>query len=444
MLSFQVTILLALVFTQYVSAFSIHPFYDTLVRGYESKKVSKTTAYISEDDSQEPDIENETAEERAARMDLVRQLQKSFYQDEAVIEKPKSGSTIIRDLPLWRVQWTELPGFQNVLNVHVPHYTNMFQKIIYSDSNPKYFGHIYLPGGSDNLDNPEYRMETGSKSTMIGTLMQISDYHQMDDGRFVMIVQGLERFRIVDVERHHSPYAIATVEIIPDDELIDAFLDVDGSEEEALVKAVKEAFDSHEYEISPITMDKNLNSNDPSQSILVSPLSNYRSNFKNSALVAKDFDNDDPIFEAEQAVWLKVNKMITLLQQLVKETSIPILSQILGLLPLNPPTPWPSDFLLEEYATKLEIEKVLVGTHSKTPFVRVDNSEEYSPIRRAQRFSFVVWMLTDTVIALANDEELTRQHVLEMESTIERLEAAESKLDVICAVISQILDSKDG
>lgn len=34
---------------------------------------------------------------------------------------------IIDNLPLWRVQWTELPGYQNELNVHVAHYTHMFR-----------------------------------------------------------------------------------------------------------------------------------------------------------------------------------------------------------------------------------------------------------------------------------------------------------------------------
>ena len=33
---------------------------------------------------------------------------------------------LLRDLPLWRVQWPASPGCSQVYNVHVPHYTHMF------------------------------------------------------------------------------------------------------------------------------------------------------------------------------------------------------------------------------------------------------------------------------------------------------------------------------
>ena len=31
---------------------------------------------------------------------------------------------VLADLPLWRVQWPVLPGFNQVLHVHVPHYVH--------------------------------------------------------------------------------------------------------------------------------------------------------------------------------------------------------------------------------------------------------------------------------------------------------------------------------
>jgi len=211
-------------------------------------------------------IEDETPEERASRMELVRKLQKSFYQDE---KRPtydlndnssnrntnsnsttttsattddggnsNGGGTVITNLPLWRVQWTELPGSQNILNVHVPHYTNMFQKILQGNikswdddddaddndddddndnDNVYYFGHVFLPGGSENLDNPDYELRKGD----VGVLMKISDCRQHKiDGRLTVIVQALERFTIVNPIRSHSPYAIADVEIDPDQEQI--------------------------------------------------------------------------------------------------------------------------------------------------------------------------------------------------------------------------------
>ena len=73
----------------------------------------------------------ETPEERERRMEMVRQIQKSFYGDEAVTEegqrklavKSDKSSTVLQNVPLWRVQWVELPGYQNILNCHVAHYT---------------------------------------------------------------------------------------------------------------------------------------------------------------------------------------------------------------------------------------------------------------------------------------------------------------------------------
>jgi Lon protease-like protein len=246
-----------------------------------------------------PDDENE--EELAARMDLVRQLEKSFYQNEDVVLSPSEGTTIMKDLPLWRVQWTELPGFQNVLNVHVPHYTNMFKKIIYSDANPKYFGHIYLPGGSDNLDNPEYKLEEGTKSSMVGVLMKISDYKEMNDGRLTPLVQAVEKFRIVEAQRHHSPYAVATVEIIPDEEFIESFED-DFADSDDLGRAVESAFQLHPYEMRPISIEDCAVEGEI-QGISVSPLSNFDADFKiPKTMIQGNVDEQDVFFETELKV----------------------------------------------------------------------------------------------------------------------------------------------
>jgi len=407
-------------------------------------------------------------------MEMVRQLQKSFYQNEEMVQR-EDDSTTIPDLPLWRVQWTELPGFQNVLNVHVPHYTNMFQKIIRSDANPKYFGHLYLPGGSDNLDNPDYRMqvdaELGSKgmggASIVGVLMQITDYEEMDDGRLVMIVQALERFKVIDVKRHHSPYAIATVQILPDDELVEAFeldfKDNDEDDDYALRRAIEEAFAVHPYEAKPVKMkDCTMERGQQGQGLAVSPLCNYDANVKlqssskstsnSKRMVVSELEYEHEyyrVFDLEQRVWLGIDEMLKLLQTLVdprkeQNISIPIPTQILGLLPLQPLRPWPESFSIESYATKLEIEKLLVGTYTQSPFVRVDNMVGYDPLRRAQRLSYLVWTLADTVIALAQDANFTRQDILEIESTEERLETAVAKFELISNVIRELLNNQSG
>ena len=45
----------------------------------------------------------------------VQSLKNMFYADVSS-SASVDDMGVIHDLPLWRVQWTELPGFQNVLN----------------------------------------------------------------------------------------------------------------------------------------------------------------------------------------------------------------------------------------------------------------------------------------------------------------------------------------
>ena len=62
-----------------------------------------------------------------ARMVAVRTLQDSFYgstNHEPPVLDESTG--IMRNLPLWRVGWAELPGRSNCLNVHEGQHTHMF------------------------------------------------------------------------------------------------------------------------------------------------------------------------------------------------------------------------------------------------------------------------------------------------------------------------------
>jgi Lon protease-like protein len=401
-------------------------------------------------------IDDESEEERQARMDLVRQLQKSFYQDEIeCTNAPSKGSTIMEDLPLWRTQWTELPGFQNVLNVHVPHYTNMFQKILRSDSKTKYFGHLYLPGGSENLDNPEYKLEEGSKASLTGVLMKISSYEELDDGRLVLVVQALEKFRVVEAKRHHSPYSIATVEIIPDEELVKGQIlseeDCEGILDDENIRsaaAVAEAFDWHDFEFLQVT-DCIIPRTDEDEEVAVSPLVNYNIEFskeeKDIVPIASKTLVQDSLLEKEYKVWVLIDEMIHLLQSFVdprKEKPTPIPTQILGLLPTNPIHPWPETFSLEKFALKLETENTFIGTFTKSQFTRVDNHNvEYSPIRRATRLSFIIWALTDTIVLPDNGNfDCSRQNILEVDSVEKRLDVGLKKLQLICLMIRNVLN----
>ncbi len=408
----------------------------------KSAKLSTTSLFYNP-------IENESEEERTRRMEMVRKLQRMYYQGDQQdpLTPPEEDSIIMEDVPLWRTQWTELPGSQRVLNVHVPHYTNMFRKILNSNAKTKYFGHLYLPGGSENIDNPEYRLVENSKATLTGVLMKITSYRELKDGRLMLVVQALERFRVVEVKRHHSPYSIANIEIKPDCEVIDAQdfnnnqnMDNFITEEDAnTAAAVAEAFKWHTYEYQPVTnctVRKDVNE------LAVSPLANYNVDYQPSKTESpqQNMDSDDSVLLLEHKLWVQLDEMIQLLKTFIKvekDTKMPIPSQLLGLLPVNAVQPWPENFLLEEHAQKLEEEKAFVGTFSKSLFVRVDNHcVDYPSIRRAQRLSFVIWTLTESIMA-SGDQDFTRQQILEVDSIEKRLDAAVRKLQLICMVLRQ-------
>jgi len=408
----------------------------------------------------------ESPEERARRMEMVRQLQKTFYSEETGITKDTDG--VFEDVPLWRVQWTELPGYQNVLNVHVPHYTHMFMKVLNSEK-PWYFGHVYLPGGSENLDNPKYRLcEPDSEACHTGILMQVSDYKQLDDGRLVLIAQALGRFEIVEATQH-VPYAVATVHLKPDEELIADHMEeardmaaeregmgVAEARAAARVGAVAEALYWESFEFRNVPVDECIGGGNG-----VSPLSNFDAgslpteSFDAAAGMAKYLDGRqgqemlsvsafktkasvDEVLEQEKETWISLDFMLQLLMACTEkanpnvpgESQVPIPTQLLGLLPTK--AEWPEGFKLGAYAENMSKENSFVGTMNKSPFVLVNNAApNYPPLRRAQRFSFAIWTLLEIVMVGYDPADQTRQSVLELESVTERLQAAKRGLDTI-------------
>ncbi len=419
-------------------------------------------------------IDNETPEERESRMKLVRELQKAFYKDEEAptvqvgvetenATKDDTSSATIQNLPLWRVQWTELPGSQNVLNVHVPHYTNMFQKILKGQSKTwgehdddgedttggnYYFGHIFLPGGSENLDNPDFALREGD----VGTLMRVCDSRQQSDGRLTLVVQALEKFEISSVVRSHSPYAIADVSVCIDDEQIGN----EGEDDDATTEAVSKAFANHPFEYRKVSIDEcEITSDDGTVvGLSVSPLSNF-----DATQTIADAANEsvDSVAVAESEVWIQLDELLKLLRIASNGVGVPVPTQLMGLLPQSRSVvsqdrsvvqeEWPSNFGLNAVVTTMEEKaaSTVVGTHSKSPFVRVDSTQSptnYSTLRRAQRLSYVAWTLTDS-IALPTEEPEYKSYspetILGITSTQERLELATDKMAKVCVLLKNIL-----
>ena len=132
---------------------------------------------------------------------------------------------LIRDLPLWRVQWPASPGCSQVYNVHVPHYTHMFTTLDAASTAlgvPGPFGHLLLPGGSANLGEPAYALEAGSEAPLVGVVMQVIEVAPLADGRLQVTAAGLCRFEVVRA-RQTTPYSRADVRPLPDDDEVAAY-----------------------------------------------------------------------------------------------------------------------------------------------------------------------------------------------------------------------------
>ena len=482
-------------------------------------------------------------------MEMVRKIQKSFYaqdntegtstlqndnnMDDATEEQQgkqrrttttpvASTNTILQNVPLWRVQWVELPGYQNLLNVHVAHYTHMFHSIL-AGPKPWYFGHVYLKDGSENLDNPDYHFipqwknqtninnssantnsntetnNSNNKATYTGVLMQVADYKQLEDGRLAMVVQALERFEVMEAKQH-EPYAVATVQLIPDAELAmpfyetaqqqardlsDDFLNDEDAWGAACAAALQTAEELREFECKPVLVES-------SSMGAVAPLINYDTELEDLANLfpsdATAVDSrketirtimeehlfsaspmsipenvgkftEEKVVQLEYDVWVGVDALINLLHQLSSNPNearvTPVPTQMLGLLPRRgscfqdgngaskASIPWPDDFKLDQYATRLEdyAATMSVGTFSKSPFVRYDYADNdvttYPIMRRAQRLSFVVWILLESIGIVGEDDRggvsrpISKQEILEFPSITERLEAAKGRLDAI-------------
>ena len=135
------------------------------------------------------------------RAEQIKKLNDMFYGSTTATDADADdASNPLSDLPLWRVQWNALPGERQVYNVHVPHYTALFEKLVRGPK-PWFFGHILLPGGSANLRIPKYALPDGPEATTLGTVMECLAVERRTDGCLVVVSQGVGRFRVRDVKR---------------------------------------------------------------------------------------------------------------------------------------------------------------------------------------------------------------------------------------------------
>lgn len=467
--------------------------------------------------------DGETPEERRARMELVRRIQANFYRplegadaapssttddDDAIVGDGAGGrrwlardprdASLLLDLPLWRVQWTEFPGYQNVLNVHVAHYTHMFRKLM-SHPRPWYFGHVHLPGGSENLANPDYFLpaegdgdpgggDPAGRVPRVGTLMRIADCLEREDGRLALVVQAVDRIEILAASQH-VPYAVASrARILPDAECMERLrLDVAAGtttatttadvelsaayEDAARAAAARESELLRDLEYRGTTMEPHATADGAAMVSGVSPLSNVnvsasvdfdaleaevRGAFsRRLARRAEECGGDDlllagatfrwsdvassseeDVVALERDVWIKLDEMIRLLGRAQPGARIPVPAQLLGLLPTD--ADWPDAFRLEGYAAALGENGAAIGTFSKSPFVRLgDACPDYPPMRRASRLSYTVWLLIESVSAIGGGFD--KERYLNTLGVGDRLKTTLQYLELINKAIEDLI-----
>lgn len=230
-----------------------------------------------------PFSELESEQDRARRMEMVRELQKIYYKDlpdssttaAAATESSQSSSSsttpiqpttttspssssnalsygeyVLRNLPTITshdgIKTADntaiLPGYQFVWNIHNPQHCHMFHSIL-SGSAPWYFAHVHLEEnqiGERSIDNIESyndiqaQLSSSSQGNgngsapLYGTLLRITDrrFHD-EDGRIVLAVQAIDKIRIHRVSSlpGTSPFLCTDVQLAPEEELMKMYFD---------------------------------------------------------------------------------------------------------------------------------------------------------------------------------------------------------------------------
>mmetsp|Transcript_13189 Transcript_13189/g.19403 ORF Transcript_13189/g.19403 Transcript_13189/m.19403 type:complete len:358 (-) Transcript_13189:243-1316(-) len=308
---------------------------------------------------------------------------------------------------------------------------------------------------------PTKRKKT-TKATVFGTLMKVTDYVEEEDGRLTLLVQGVERIKIISACQH-KPYAIASkVKIWPDQEYWEPYAGKEAMasmSDATQVMAAKESELYRELEFYNTVLSKNGGGE-------VSPLSNVNGSVvldsdnimeqaKNSysiwlektvkdeatrASLATVTVHDERLEETiillqEKKVWILLDSMIQLLNKAQSGLRIPVPSQLLGLLPNY--DDWPPGFQLHTFVENLEDKEV--GTHTKSPFVLLSKAyPQYPTLRRASRLSYTIWIITGT-ISTEVGVQTDYQELLELSGMQQRLQRAIQQLEAINSTIKAIV-----
>eukprot|EP00747_Dinoflagellata_sp_TGD_P178782 gnl/TRDRNA2_/TRDRNA2_28383_c0_seq1.p1 gnl/TRDRNA2_/TRDRNA2_28383_c0~~gnl/TRDRNA2_/TRDRNA2_28383_c0_seq1.p1 ORF type:complete len:613 (+),score=101.51 gnl/TRDRNA2_/TRDRNA2_28383_c0_seq1:158-1996(+) len=164
-------------------------------------------------------------------------------------------------------------------------------------------------------------------------------------------------------------------------------------------------------------------------------------NFATSGALHSDEEALETLGMLEVQVWLELDDLLKILTEAAKEVrgSIPIPSQVLGLLPPAPqPAGWPENFELNIIVEQLDIRhrNLTATANASPPAAGTTRAISYVPVdpryplrKRAERLSWVIWAIIGTQkIGVNAFGGSPYQEVLEAEGTADRLRLALRKM----------------
>src|SRR5437762_12481230 len=107
------------------------------------------------------------------------------------------------ELPLFPLNVVLFPGMVLPLHIFEPRYRQM---IVDCQEQERPFGIVLVQPDSVPLQEEPYP---------VGTMAEIRDLNRLEDGRYVLMAMGMQRFRILSQHRE-KPYLSAIVELYND------------------------------------------------------------------------------------------------------------------------------------------------------------------------------------------------------------------------------------
>jgi Lon protease-like protein len=140
---------------------------------------------------------------------------------------------VAETLPLFPLATVLLPGASLPLHIFEARYRQLTTDLVTGDLPGRSFGVVAIRPGWPATDHEE----TGLHD--VGCTAVLRTVHRLPDGRFDINTDGVDRFRLLEVDATTAPYLIGAVEWLPDSEPPDT-----AAELPALAGAAREA---HRY-----------------------------------------------------------------------------------------------------------------------------------------------------------------------------------------------------